>query len=283
MGLTYVFTPPGTQPQTQESLILASQWSTELGSSQNAALDGDIWDAYKGSAEGTVIVTTSSLGFASPGFANCMKIGSWNNSSEGVRMTTLPIPASGTKQWRRFYFAMIAPPPDVYIDTQWHPFDMRKNTTDEWGSQVHIMPNFTAQTFNIDVTCRNDAGLGDGEGQFVLGEQNAEIDLDFNVWYGFEWEYTIVSSTLFRVSNAWVYDVNGNVLYDSEDWYQDTNGGLSIPEASAVNWTYQQGGFTWWQMGSNGFVTGEAEADMWVIGAVAISDQEQIGPWNGTY
>lgn len=277
-----------------------SDWSTAMGTDDEAVLDGDTWDFYKGSNPrgATEVVATSSLGFEAPaGMDNCLMIRSTQNTQEGVRMATLPIPAAGETQWRRYYVAVVLPDDATFDDQSFHPLDFRDTMSGTWTLAPHFDLGDDDSKPGVwwhDIAAVNDASLEFGEEKYVLGTsvgaaehpfggRRGMTELDKRTWYGIEYQVFRVSDTHVRARAAWVYDVDGNVIYDADDFF--LNDETDTPMADeAVDWAIDdEQDFAHFQLGVNGFPPGYPVADVFCWGAVAMSNQEQLGPYNGVY
>jgi hypothetical protein len=284
-----------------DHIFFHSDWSTARGTTDDALLDTgkDVpWDAYKGSTPrgSTEVVATASLGFAAPsGMANCLMIRSDNNASEGVRMTSLPIPAPGTTQWRRYYVAVVLPDEATFGDQGFHPLDYRHNAGGTYTLAPHVMIGDDGTRAGVwwhDVATIVDTGLAFGEERYVLGtslgaaahpfgERRGTTELSKNAWYGIEYQILRVSTTHFRVQAAWIYDVDGTTRYDADDFYLNTNDDIPM-SAETLDWELDDElDFANQNLGVNGFPPGYPVADVMCWGGVAMSDREQVGPWAG--
>lgn len=264
-----------------QGLLFHSNWSTATGTGDDALRDTDKDEPWTGDkANGsTTVVTVASLSLTSPGFTNCLLIDSDSNAVEGVHWTMTPVALNETRNIR-LYCALLWPEGTASNDGSWHPADQK-----DGGASGTLMCNLFHIRFNLNGGWTTGYFLeGSGTKDVDLSTGSAEIELDRQEFWGLEVQMSRTAANVMEVTNAWVYDDQGNEVYGPEDHYHNVNGD-NLTE-SAMVWDSPDGDWDttdWQALGSNGsppeVPTGE---NMWAYGGFAVYDNvSQIGPYSG--
>lgn len=285
------------EPGGGPSIVFHSDWSTGTGTGDDALRDTNKapleWTSVKGTSTGTIIVTAASTGRTWPaGIVNVMQ--TWCENPSGVQGTRLTdrftALAPGEDMSWRWYISEETNGDDIGDDFI-HGFqDGRQggNADRNWAMREY---------YNNDGTWRpefyvpHDDEIEGGGAQvtaWVLanapGYPGNEIWLSTGVVYGFEVRMYAIDSDSMRFEVR-VYDVDGNLLYDSDKWFRKNDNGDTLADGptftpSTLNGVYS--GTNDFQCGSNGWGADPASAFVAsYIGGVAIGKGGWIGPYSG--
>jgi hypothetical protein len=186
--------------------LFHSDWSTALGSSEEAVSDGGRWTIVGG--QGGEIIPSTGLDFPT---ANVLQV-PWSDGWSLPRTTGMPIPAVGESRFYRWYFQVTVP--DDVEDGQTHPIQ-----DGNAGSQI-----------NWELAIRhNDAGPGMFVPQFVVHTNNGWPNymwiapgLQKHVTYRYELHLVRTGETTFQIHPR-IYDSGGALLFDDDDFATPTN------------------------------------------------------------
>lgn len=197
-----------------------SDWSTELGTSDNATTDGDKWEFGPGGP--LEVVPSTGLNFPS---ANCLAVTIDSEPDVGqLQDRDTPFQAIGTTRVYRFN-TRVSIGDDVAVnDTETHPHQ-EGAAAGSYNFALHVyhdvppgqgaagdgkwMPQFRV---NASINGFTNSRWGGDSGQPLLGPW-----LDKNVTYRIEIAIARLDSTTFNM-HVRIFNSSGALLYDDEDF-----------------------------------------------------------------
>lgn len=269
--------PPTSDVRGNPQVVFSSAWGTATGSQQAAITDGGAWDELFGCSRTDVlsVVAGAPLGWTrTPNIFRVQEIG---NLACGAVQKRNVVPAS-TTHWGRMYFRNDETTQRLSFhnfnynfvgDIQFIFFNRRATNT---GFELDVrMP--AAYPFNI---WRLQTGVGpDAFNPPIVNLQNG-------VWYRYEWQVEYLSANRMRFWPR-VYTNGGQLLYDSDDFYQIDNPGSG--SNSLTTWYAAGNAFTVRDLqlarhvgvGNEGRGVGPQPGQSWYVADFAISTAGWIG------
>jgi hypothetical protein len=194
----------GPPPPPPAGILFASDFTTELGSSENAVGDGGRWDLIgAGFEESLEVVPSAGLDFPSPNVLRVTATAARTGFSRIV-VTTLPQPVIGESRFYRFYFRAMWPA--GLEDNATHPIE--DDNARGWAftcSHDGTVPGTWQPYYGVDATTN-----GWERFRWYVPE------IQKGVTYRFENQLERIGDTTFHM-HVRVYDAAGALLYDDED------------------------------------------------------------------
>ena len=218
-------------------VLFSSNWSTALGTSDNAITDGGRWNwRFCGFTDVTNIINGASVGWAAT--PNVMEVTHAGQDCTQVSIQPVPGLASGQNYYIRMYIRMDAT--NQNEDPANHPISIHPVGAIQgvpWQPHTVNFPPLPAGVYKAITS-----------GGAVSGSQsdngwNPSPHLQTGVWYRFEWEYEFVNV---RATDAdyrvWprVYDMSGTLIRDASSFTRTPGWGGDTSQTLA-NW-YSTGG-----------------------------------------
>lgn len=261
-----------------QGVIFHSDFSTALGASDDAILDRDQTIPWTMSGGGGLeVISSAGLDFPT---ANVLRVTALASTSGFglIRVVGLPVPSAGESRYYRWYTRMALPDDVEPADDETHPHQDGNSASDSnWLFHVYHdaptagrwMPQF-----------RGDAGFPNDRFGGETGIAPTGPQLQKNVTYRFEVKITRATASTFTMEVR-VYDSAGTLLYDNDDFLNQTRTAAIHTRTFNINNTGNLGQFN---AGLNGLGTGSS-APWWPSavymyqGGIAIGDTDWLGPY----
>ncbi len=207
----------------QPALVYASDWGTALGTSDNALLDGGIWDASGGNPDIIEVVVTTGLGFPAA-MSNCFRVEERDGETwRGINVAgAWALPAIGGSIWKRVYWRNNAssPGPAGFV----HPLQSCAGAGPKCGDLWwrHNFPGGT--TWHLQLTT-NDT-------PYPENHHSPGSVFAYNTTYRFEWQMKRLTTTTWEL-HARIYDSNDVLLYDDGD-FLNSDGDKSLLDLPTI-------------------------------------------------
>lgn len=269
-----------SQTATPVGVVFHSDWSTALGTSDNAIMDNGKskpWTLAGGN--GLAVVSSAGLDFPTTNALRVTALGSTSGFAL-LRVTGLPVPGVGQSRYYRWYSRMVLPDDVEPNDDETHPHQDGNAASDSnWLFHVYHdapMANHWMPQFRGEAAFPNDR-FGGNTGVAPIGPQ-----LQKNVTYRFEVKITRTGTSTFTM-DVRVYDSAGVLLYDGDDFQNQVRTATINTRTFNVNNLGNLGQFN---AGLNGLGTGSTApwypSSVYMYqGAVAISGTDWLGPYSG--
>ena len=247
-------------------LAFASDWSAELGTSDNALTDGGIWDASGGNPDIIEVVETTGLDFP-PTMNNCFRIEELDGATwRGINVASAwALPAIGSSIWKRVYWRNNAssPGPAGFV----HPLQSCAGAGPKCGDLWwrHNFPGGT--TWQLQLTT-NDT-------PYPENHHSPGSVFAYDKTYRLEWQMKRLTATTWEL-HARIYDSNNVLLYGDGDFFNSDGDRslLDLPTIITNDPTSQQECMIVFQ-GGNGIPGG---GEYLYLGGYAVSLTDWCGP-----
>jgi hypothetical protein len=201
--------PPGPPPSSSRTVVFASDWSSESGSTQAAKTDANRWNIIADPGNGLSVVSCQSLGFPSN---TCLRVMGVQSASGFARLakTGLPVPAPGQSVYYRWYYRHEQP---SLGDNSQHPIESGSNGGLDWVFNTETLSN---------TTWRPEFRPGGEQSNALLARFTGPV-LQRGVTYRIEMQIQKINNTQFHM-HARVYDRNGNLVAGDAQFTNDRLG-----------------------------------------------------------
>jgi hypothetical protein len=261
--------------QQPPAVVFHSDWSTALGTSDDAKLDRgqDLpWDRFIGNGRLSEVVPSTGLDFPSPNVL--LVIAGWRGSPPGAaaenpRIDGLPIPDVGESLFFRWYKRVVVP--DAWAgDENTHPIqDANTGAETNWMQEVTVSPDGTwSHSWQV------------GANAWPNNRWYAPR-LNKNQTYRFELQIHRLGTNTFQMHSR-IYDSAGRLLYDDED-FTNVNGTGTLAEQPTLEFR-DISILAGLQVGFNGLSSGvqsDFPMPLYYQGCVAIRTDDWCGPYSG--
>ena len=198
-------------------VVFHSDWGTALGKSEEALRDTEKelpWDDRTGNGTGNEVVPAAGLDFPS---ANVLAVVAEDGDNDGdassniLRLNQLPVPAVGESLYYRWYIRVTTPDAHdaIATDPETHPIQDGFTIADtNWAFQI-----ITSDDGTWVASYELDSNLNPGDLRYI----GRNVAFEKNVTYRFELQVHRISTSQFNLHSR-VYDADGTLLLDDEDW-----------------------------------------------------------------